>query len=125
MKAASDGGENIPVHLSVRELERLEKKNWKKKKKKTKCGKGLGRFPRTGASSRGRTVSAVWYVVHTCSSPVQFAAFKAPYNASSGFLMYYGIQSPPSLHSDHIYDHIYIILYIPEYVTNGKCCSLR
>ena len=79
-KAASDGDENIPVHLSVRELERLEKKNWKKKKKKkkkTKCGKCRGRFPRAGASSRGRTVSAVWCVVHTCSSPVQFAVFKA------------------------------------------------
>ena len=31
-KVASDGGENIPVHLSVRKLERLEKKNWKKKR---------------------------------------------------------------------------------------------
>ena len=59
---------------------------------KTKCGKCLGRFPRAGASSRVRTVSAVWCVVHTYSSPVQFAAFRALYNASGGFPLYYGIQ---------------------------------
>ena len=43
---------------------------------KTKRRKCLGCFPHTGACSRGRTVSAVWYVVWTFSSPVLFATFK-------------------------------------------------
>ena len=44
---------------------------------KTKPGKCLGRFPRTGVCSRGTTVSAIWYVVWTFSSPVLFADFKS------------------------------------------------
>ena len=57
------------IFLIICELERWEKNR----------GKCLGRFEHALADvyvEGGRTVSAVWYVVWTFSSPVLFAAFK-------------------------------------------------
>ena len=69
---------------------------------KTKCKKYLGRFPRVGVCSRGRTVSAVWFVVLTFSSPFLFTAFQSCRTLALLFRCITGYkQPPPSLHRRH------------------------
>ena len=93
------------IPLSVRGLQRVEKKkNWKKKKKKkkTKSKNCQGRFLRAGAFSLERTVSIRLCTAHTFYSPVPFADACLCRTLAAVFhcITVYK-QPPPSLHRQH------------------------
>ena len=87
---------HIPYHSWARATEEEEEEL----EEKTRCRKGLERFPRAGTYSRGRRVSAVRYVAWTFSSPVLFATCKPCGTLVLLFRCITGYkQLPPSLHT--------------------------
>ena len=79
-----------------------EEKEEEELKEKMKCGKCLGRSLRAAACWCGSTVSAVWYVVRTFSSPVLIAMFKPCRTLVLHSCCITGYkQPPPSLHTQH------------------------